>query len=795
MSAERPAIRLHGPSGSGKTWVANRIAHDWRESGRVAFMASGEEMFVRRPHFPLLLAVASETDRAQFKARTKLALEPVTVIPVGGKALREILFQLFEHKDSEVEAKTPYLSQEDREIMLRMQKACAGEPALLVCDNVQWWDATSVEFLKLALSPETRFVFPFLETLAIIVMQTEDSPAQSSNLLEPLFTSTSWQSFSLSPCGADTFADLLRAFGVRSVIPLDVVKQLHEITGGHLELVRRIADADIRAALESQQSPPSLLSELLERRLEKYASIPDETASVLRAAAVIGNSFADYELECLLQGREELARILEPAERLRILERSGNVRSFVHDLVRRYYLDHAKTQRKALHQRFANCLRLFHCGDYARRTEHLRRSGDRRAAGEVFLLECLRAMRCGTTPLLESLRDDLDDDLLSFIRSMSRALSYFDSGSYAQAIEELAGIENLYSDALLAERDVLLARCHIKLLSQADREKARTLLSRWDGLKESETEVWSRAMLYLVVACVFLCDEDGAQEAERILYRTLATRVNYDPTARRTLNHVRLKSNMLHSVQVARERLTKAIEFFSGIGQMAVYDPLHQCIGLVNLAANHLVEGDFEQAYAHCLRAHDLMQSETSISFTRPDIFATNLTLAMYLCGRLTVTEALEAAQSAWQASAPNNDAALLASNVAYYLAHLKRYAEGVNLLEPVFQELMSQPRFDSYYSYFVGNNLAGCLFMCGRIQDSMNIWTAITPFVPEFVGQMAPYIKRRHELQTTLFSAVEGTLDWETFIVSAAPPQVGPGWKFYGKGFLPAELEFWSDE
>ena len=480
-SAERPAIRLGGPSGSGKTWIANRIVHDWRESGRVAFVAPGDELFIRRPHFPLLLAVASETDRVQFKARTKLALEPVTAIPVGGKALREILFQLFDRKDSEVEAKTPYLSREDREILLRMQKASAKEAALLVCDNLQWWDPASVEFLKLALSPGTRAVFPFLETLAVLVVQTEGSPAHSTDLVETLFTSTSWQSFSLPLCRAAAFAELLRAFGVRSGVPPGVIEQLYGITGGHLELVRRIAEADMHAAIHGMQTQPNLLSELLERRLEKYAPIPDDTASVLRAAAIIGNSFADYELECLLEGRAEIARILEPAERLRILERSGNIRSFVHDLVRRYYLDHAKTQREALHQRFANCLRLFHCGDYARRAEHLRRSGNRRAASEVLLLECLRATRCGTPPVLESLSEDLDDDLLSFLNSMSRSLIDFENGRYSRAIDELVGIENLYPDALLAERDILLARCHIKLLSRADRERARTLLSRWDA--------------------------------------------------------------------------------------------------------------------------------------------------------------------------------------------------------------------------------------------------------------------------------------------------------------------------
>jgi len=192
----------------------------------------------------MLLAVASETGRAQFKAKTKLALEPVMAIPVGGKALREILFHLFERKDSEVAAKTPYLRQDDREIFMRMQKASTGHRALLICDNVQWWDPASIELLSLSFSPGTRTAFPFLETLAVVALQTEDSQTQEVNPLESLFASTPWQTFDLPLCRATSFGELLRAFGVRSALPPALIDRLFAVTGGHLELVRRIAEAD-----------------------------------------------------------------------------------------------------------------------------------------------------------------------------------------------------------------------------------------------------------------------------------------------------------------------------------------------------------------------------------------------------------------------------------------------------------------------------------------------------------------------------------------------------------------------
>jgi hypothetical protein len=172
-----------------------------------------------------------------------------------------------------------------------------------------------------------------------------------------------------------------------------------------------------------------------------------------------------------------------------------------------------------------------------------------------------------------------------------------------------------------------------------------------------------------------------------------------------------------------------------------------------------------------------------------------NLTLAGYLCGRLSETEALDTARSVWQVSGANNDGPLLLSNVAYYLARQRRHVEAVELLQTFFENLLGRPSVDSYYTYFVGNNLCGSLFMCGRTAESEHLWRTITPFVSDFIGPAAAYLRKRHEMQSQMFLAGNSFRDWDDYIDTAASPQVGPGWKFYGKGFLAAELEYWSDE
>jgi hypothetical protein len=795
-SRDRPAIRLRGPSGSGKSWLTHRLVELWNTAGGIAFFAPGDELFARRPLFPLLLSVASETGGAHSKAITRLALEPLTAIPAAGKPIHELLQQLFERGDAEAAAKTPYLREEDREIFMRMQKAASRRRPLLVCDNLQWWDDASLETLAITFRAATKDAFPFLNKLAIVAVETTDAQGNESAKQRALFASAPWEAFDLSLCGEAAFSNLLTAFGVRS-LPPEIVKHLFAVTGSHLELVRRIAEADGKngrfwAATDSRAA---FLFGLLEERLERHTAVPEETASVLRAASVIGSSFADDEIDCLTDNdADEVVRILEPAERLRILERSGRIRVFAHDLVRSYYLEHHKTRREELHRRFSECLRLLHCGDYARRAEHLRRSTNRQGASEVLVLEYLREMRAGTQPLIDGLLDELDDDLGSFAKKMHAAQKEFDLGQYRGAIDLLDGVERLYADVLLAERDILLARCHIKLLTGPDRDEAARILSGWDHLMDVENEVWGRAMLYLVVAHVFRGDEAHAKEAENALYRSLAKRVSFDSTARRSLNHLRLKSNMLHSTHVARERLQKAIEFFAGVGDGAVYDPIHQCIGLANLAANCLINGEPENAFSACSQANHVIQQEPAITFSRPDILATNLTLAAYLTGQLTLPEASEAAQSIWRTGCTSNDAPLLVSNIAYYLALEARHEEVVDRLTPLFADLRVISDLDSYYTYYVGNNLSGSLWMLGRGEESKHVWRSITPFVSDFIGPLALYIRRRHELQNEIFSG-SPTQDWDGFLRSSTSPQVGPGWTFYGRGFLAAELEYWSDE
>lgn len=810
---DRPAVRLQGPSGSGKTWVAREVAGSWEAAGGLVLFATGDELCSGRSHFPLYLAVSSSTERAQSRAATNLALEPLNAIPYAGKSIRALLHQIFERKDVAAEARTPFLRQDDREILMRIQKAAARRRVLLVCDNLQWWDEASLQLLGLVLGPASRAAYSFLETVAILALQTTGGEGSESSTINALLTSSPWHSRELPLCTASAFEALLQAFGMRHRLPPELAAQLFAATGGHLELVRRIVDSETGVVRDSpglvMGSQSDFLFSLLEQRLARHGSVPEDTVDALRAAAVIGTSFSDVELDCLLNERfalagrpgrrldhrEDKGKTLDPAERLGIVERSGSTRTFTHDIVHKYYLQHSGKRREELHGRFAECLRLIHPGEYHRRADHSRRAGNERGAGELLVRDWMAAMRTGSRSTFTELRSSVDHDLGVFVEAMHDALVAFDAGRYSHAIALLEGIEALYPEPLLAERDILLARCHIKQLTRPDRELARVLLGRWNHLRDSEAEVWSRMMLYLTVACVFLGDEPGASEAERVLYEALSRRVSFDSTARRAINHVRLKSNMLHSAQVARERLRNAVAYFSGAEHVESYDPVHMYIGLVNLAANHVVEGEFDAANTCCHQAIELMGEERSVIFPREDILATNLTVAAYLDGQLDESEALRAALAIRESYRDSNDSPLHAANVGFYLARQGRYGEAIALLAPVFEHIKGANDFDSYYLYFVGNNLSGSLWMQGLVAESAAVWSDISPFVRECVGPMVPYMRARHAIQARIFESEPGVRDWDGFVTSVASAQVGPGWRFYGRGFLVSELEFWSDQ
>ncbi len=798
-SNKRLLMRLTGPSGAGKSWLAHALAKKWQENIGSSLFSLGDKIQSHRSFYALHLAVVSESARQQLNAAKNTIIESTAALPLAGKIIRELLHYISKSPDRRRMSMAPFLSETERGLLAKLCSLAKNQRLLLICDDIQWWDKASLELLSMMLEKVVHAAFPQLANMVVLVVDTEDCPVSEPIIMNDLLKKHCKATYRLGFCSEEYFEKILRDFGLQFGSGSSLPKDLYRICGGHLEFARQLGKNAIEGTQlldEESIDKTFLLKELIEQRLHGLRLPADSTISILRSASIIGQTFSENELSCLTElSISNIREILRPAQTMRLVIESGNERRFSHELIHDFFFTKNQAGHVEQNMKFAECLRLLSPGEYRRRAYHLGQAKDHKRVSEALALDFLSEQRSGRKVDISATTLGLVPGIKIFLEKMNQAWCSFNTGRYRKALIFLDSVEDLYTDSLLAERDILKARSHIKLLTLFNRRNAVEILSIWAEVDLQEFEVWGRVMIYYIVACFFLGDTTRAARAERLLMKRLKARFGFDPSSNDLLNRIRLKANMLHTSEVARERILQAIDYFASTEGNPTYDPVHAYIGHTNLSANRIVAGDFESAYSAALQGKKVVSNHRTFVFPRMDILVNNLIISGYFARKITRGDVISHFLGLAKKSDLTNDRSLIVSNAAWAMAVGGEYQRALKILLPVEKQLKLKSDFDGFYHYYVENNIAGCRFMLGDRDQALVHWKLAGTFLGELIGPNEMYYRRRHEIITGIFHEANQALDWSSYAATKQSHLVGPGWIYFRGGFLPSELEFWSDE
>ena len=268
----------------------------------------------------------------------------------------------------------PPPSSEDREVVrFRLVEAfvdlveslAVGSPLALAVDDLQWADPTTIVVLRATARRLTH--------LPIAILATMRSVPRSSELEQALdaFAHDGALSITLQPLEPDHVGELVEAC-VGASPGRDLLSQVAGAAGNPLfitELIRALDEenaidrAGERAELRSVSLPPTLRLTILRR----ISFLGNEVLAALRAASILGTSFALSEVAALL-GRpvEGLISDLSPAMDSGIVASRDDRIVFRHDLI-----------REAIHNDLPPAVRGAMHLEAAKRLEELRAPPDR----------------------------------------------------------------------------------------------------------------------------------------------------------------------------------------------------------------------------------------------------------------------------------------------------------------------------------------------------------------------------------------------------------------------------------
>lgn len=804
-------VLLEGDSGTGKSHIAEDIVQRWvnEEERKEALLLQGDLLQVERPLYPfnagLIKQVASFEKRKSVK---KGASEMLKGIPFAGDFASFLLDRITDSKINVNQSKLGFLQKEEFELVLALNSFYRNSQLLLVADNLHWWDESSISLLNALLSKELIDSFPFLKSIKVLGLLTTDQAYLAKNEIDELKVKSNPIIFNIPKTTKDEFKAVLNYFGIRGLGKKNE-DLIFNLSGGHLEILKTLfqytSPQDLKFLNESlaneiPQGEQAFLEKIFSLRLKHLGAESEQIINLLEYASVIGLNFNFEEILCLTREKEEtLSDIIARAREAHFIDGNDIKNSFSHEVIREFFWCRIQSKKSEYFKKFAGCLAQLRPGSYFQRASLLMDAGLIKDSLITYMLGYFKNIHDGIpVPALARTRIEQLCKLQGFEEYydlMKDAYTSFIQGSYEKSKNYIRQIEDIYPEPLLAEKYYLLSLCLAKTLDRNDLIESKNCLLSWDSLKNKESELWIRIMLTLMSRYAHLNEYHEASAIERKIMMLLAERISFDPFAEYGLNILRRKASILHVGEIACKRTALCLSYFGETdGWFNSRFPIQYYMALANHSGNLIVAGEFESAYHYAQQSILFKENYPEIAFPRLEIPINNLIVSGFLSNHLTSEKVLEIYDALFEQIENVEYRVLLQNNYFVFKALNNNLRESLKLCENLNNHLASTTRNDSYYRYFVGMNQAILYFLNGERLVANKIINELKLAIPQIPDKH--YLLRRHEVIQILVQNddIEDAVLWNSYVLDKFPNEIGPGWKFFGKGFLLSDMQFWSD-
>lgn len=786
-----------GSPGTGITWMLERAAEAWEKSEGAALQARGEPFATERKLFPWLTLILPKTKRlARLEVLKGSVSQGSRLVPVVGSITGYLLDELLNHRKRRLAREAVVLTEQEQDLLFVIQTAAQRKRLLLTIDHLNVWDESSWNLLGMILSPSLHELYPVLSDALILVGACREIPERLRSLSAKLPVSE----FKVRPLEQEEMSFALSAFGLPRLTRTDM-DQLYDITDGRVDLLYDFCKHLRETSLAGDSSSRSdLYDRMISRRLQSLKGNSSELEELLAAAAVLGQTFAVDDIRCLTgYPKEKIEGGLRLAVAEHLLNVVGEISRFQSAALHRHF-HHARAGEHAkYHGKFADCLQTMRPAEYEYRLHHLKLAGRMEEALVCYALDALMAKRQhGFPPEPGELQGITDwEEVRAYLEAMYTAYDAYEKRRLSESLEVLDRIEGFLPDALIAERDYLEAQILLKSHHIASFQRAAEILSRWQGLKSREGELWSRIMQVLIVALVQTDHIGEARHLEAEITTHYWSRRKVDPWALYSLNILRRRAECLHQFPAATLRLESALNYFAPQEREALpRHPFQYYYTLTNLIGNLAASGRFEEAYARALELDELVRNHPQVPWPTLEIAVNNFVLSGYLSGNLNASSSADLmGQVLTGLVDERGDRILMENNHAVYLVRVGAKTEAQELLERTYTEVIACSEPDAYHMYFVGNNLAAMRALEGAAESAEQLRREIGQKLERFYPAIRQTLERRHELLEPAFADAPqlGVGGFDSYLMDNYPSQLGPQWAFYGRGFLLTDIQFWS--
>ncbi len=808
LSGELQQALIVGPPGCGKSWLARSIAATFVKGGGVALRGAGDEAEANRRLYAFQCVRAETSGLMGPLAEAGFIVANVlTKVATGGLLDAQTARPAFSAEAARRKRSVLFLNADEQAVLSDIEQNVFEKPALLVADNIHWWDKDSLSLLKAILDRRVDKAYPYTNQMRILAVTTE-SAFQKPVWIEtyersilPFFSET----IQLDYLETALIRDSLLALAVGHTLAQPELETMFTLSGGHLSIFTNgCAYLERQGGVLTDLAPEDKQAFLDTLFMERVRRIPDfsqDAKAVLDAAAVIGAVSRRDELDCLLRNQNtSVDEAIDACRRLEFLDDHGDRVEFRHDFIKRFFATRLGAREADLRRAFAECLRQLSPGEYMRRADNLSRSGDRKFAAELFVVAAIESLRSGKPPLYlmseAAIAVVTDVGYTALLADFESAYRAFSEGRSAEALIILEGLGAAYPTRILAEIEFLRSQIDLNSRSTQRRQQAISRLKAWSDYRETEVEQGVRLLVLLRSALILEFDKAPVRHLDQDLTHFLSTRIYFDPDAERIIHSLDRSAEGLFLSDIAMRRIERAEKFHRPLAGMPPLDPAEYFRCLNNLASSKLSNNDVSLSIDLCQQALALSDQFSESVFPRRDLTATIYTLARFRRGDINAMEAAQEQLSVTRNYGNFDDPYYPENHRAVYLCLDGRLDNGIEILETLLAKILGLGDPEPSPHYFVASNLWSARFLNGADPcECLEAWQALKSIVDRIPYETRSLLQRRHGILNDAIAdrRVMSPTAWDTYPFEANPVPMHPCWTEVGRGFRIPDPQFWS--
>lgn len=793
-------ITLTGRSGIGKSYIIERFLEEIKDQYTCPICYIKGDQFCQNREYYCIKQALSQLIIGYNKAKDSKSIiaDCVQDIPYIGTVSNKIISDKLNKQEIELKKKNYCLNEEELGIIYRLNYLFDKRSSLIVCDNLQYFDSKSLEFIYILITSKQYLDYFFDKTQLIFIYTEVDK--KRSPILQHIYSANTNKIINMDSISYDDMEKILQKFGCHIELEEEIKKILFKLSDGHLEVIKHVASQINHTRYKLNESNnfnngEELLEELINDKLIALGASGFQISELLEYASLIGKTFSNNELSTIVElNRKEFLDAIQNSDDMELISIHNNYSNFSHDIIQLLFRKRANSHQIYYYERMRKCIRELYPSEYARRIEI------EQNLGELNKASILIALLCAKHNYNLSFQDEsynqilsLFPDISTFLQDMHQAYEEYINENYEIAISILDTIDDFLPIELLAERDLLKSITLTKILNESLRQQSVQCIKGYTLKKlNNEGDVYLRIQLSLISSYVHISEIAKAKKCEKKISKYLQSRIRYDENALYIINVLRRKSNSMHECVYAEKYMQKSVQYFAPItGQNAPLDPIQYLMSLGNYAGILIECGRFKESLDEITKAQELITDNEQIVFPRTQIIDNNCLIGTYLMNNSVKAKVLDAYESLMDLS-ENADNIFIMSNYCALLSVNGKIDDAYNILENQYKQFQSN-NSEAFYKLCIINNLLVLKLFKKEFIDAQELLDDLISQIDGIIDES--YYRKKFELfQKAIYDNLDISPEKiDTFLFEYCE-HYQEAWAYWGRSFDYTALYYWSD-